>query len=203
MKTWTGAIALIAAGALLSGSAFAQTSTAPGDTKDMPRQSTGTNPGSGSTGDAAKPDMKSDTMKSDSMKDATKGDMKARGDKAAKSGTMAGNREHVRAVQQALKDKGHDPGAIDGVMGPRTQAALKEFQGKEGLKASGRMDSETLAKLGVQAKAGASADSGASASPSASPSPSAAPSSSDASKPSDSAAPKSSAPSSDSSAPKK
>jgi peptidoglycan hydrolase-like protein with peptidoglycan-binding domain len=88
----------------------------------------------------------------------------------AKSGRMAGgNRERVKAVQQALKDKGHDPGEIDGMMGPRTQAALKDFQTKEGLKSSGKLDAETMTKLGVQAKAGAAADSTGS-SPSASPS---------------------------------
>ena len=81
---------------------------------------------------------------------------------------MGGNQEQVKAVQQALKDKGHDPGDIDGIMGPKTQAALKEYQQKEGLKATGRLDSETSAKLGVEAKA-----SGGPSSPAASPSTSA------------------------------
>lgn len=82
--------------------------------------------------------------------------------------TPSARREHVKATQQALKDKGHDPGAVDGVMGPKTQAALKDFQSKEGLKASGQLDAETMSKLGVQAKAGAAADTGRSR-PSASP----------------------------------
>ena len=38
----------------------------------------------------------------------------------------------VRQVQQALKDKGHDPGSIDGVMGPKTHAALQSFQQQQG-----------------------------------------------------------------------
>ena len=48
--------------------------------------------------------------------------------KSAKSGGMAkgGNADQVKAVQQALKDKGHDPGSVDGVMGPKTRSALKE-----------------------------------------------------------------------------
>jgi peptidoglycan hydrolase-like protein with peptidoglycan-binding domain len=79
-------------------------------------------------------------------------------------GGLAGAKgEQVKAAQQALKDKGHDPGAIDGVMGPKTQAAVRDFQSKGGLKASGRLDTETMAKLGVDAK-------GASATPSTSPS---------------------------------
>jgi peptidoglycan hydrolase-like protein with peptidoglycan-binding domain len=123
---------LVVAGAMLAGTAFAQTTT-PSEPKAKE--------GAGAAG-------KSDTMKG--------------------AGGTAGGAQRVKAVQQALKDKGHDPGAIDGKMGPKTQAALREFQTKEGLKASGRLDTETMAKLGVEAK-GASAPSGTT-SPSASPS---------------------------------
>jgi peptidoglycan hydrolase-like protein with peptidoglycan-binding domain len=87
--------------------------------------------------------------------------------KSGKSGGAAagGNAEQVKAVQQALKDKGHDPGEVDGKMGPKTQQALRDYQQKEGLKATGRVDSQTASKLGVQASA-----SGSSSSPAASPS---------------------------------
>jgi len=81
---------------------------------------------------------------------------------------MSGNADQVKAVQQALKDQGHDPGAIDGVMGPKTQAALRDYQQKQGLKATGRLDAETSAKLGVEAKTSAAPSS--SSSPAASPS---------------------------------
>jgi peptidoglycan hydrolase-like protein with peptidoglycan-binding domain len=37
--------------------------------------------------------------------------------------------EAVRQLQQALKDLGYDPGAIDGQFGPDTEAAVKAFQG--------------------------------------------------------------------------
>jgi peptidoglycan hydrolase-like protein with peptidoglycan-binding domain len=89
------------------------------------------------------------------------------GGTAGKSGRSAGaggNMEQVKAVQQALKDKGADPGEVDGIMGPKTRQALREYQQKEGLKATGRLDSETASKLGVQASASGSS------SPSASPS---------------------------------
>jgi peptidoglycan hydrolase-like protein with peptidoglycan-binding domain len=33
----------------------------------------------------------------------------------------------VREIQQALKDKGFDPGGIDGVWGRKTIAAVKQF----------------------------------------------------------------------------
>ena len=53
----------------------------------------------------------------------------------------------VTAAQQALKDKGFDPGPIDGLMGPRTHAAISDFQKKEGLKVTGRLDSDTKMHL--------------------------------------------------------
>ena len=57
--------------------------------------------------------------------------------------------QRVMAAQQALKDKGHDPGTIDGQMGPRTRAALADYQKAEGLKETGRLDDETRTKLGM------------------------------------------------------
>jgi peptidoglycan hydrolase-like protein with peptidoglycan-binding domain len=77
--------------------------------------------------------------------------------------------DHVKALQQALKDQGNDPGDIDGVMGPKTKAALRDYQQKNGLKATGQPDSETMAKLGVGSKTSAAGSSSGS-SPAASPS---------------------------------
>ena len=57
--------------------------------------------------------------------------------------------DEVRQVQQHLKDKGAEVGAVDGVMGPKTRAALKSFQQQQGLTASGEIDSSTLTALGV------------------------------------------------------
>jgi peptidoglycan hydrolase-like protein with peptidoglycan-binding domain len=65
----------------------------------------------------------------------------------------------VRQVQQALKDKGHDPGEIDGIMGPQTQQALQSFQQAQGISGSGDLDQQTLAALGVQGDSMASASS--------------------------------------------
>jgi len=55
----------------------------------------------------------------------------------------------VRAAQEALKAKGFDPGAIDGRMGPHTQAAVSDFQRSAGIRETGRFDSPTLSQLGV------------------------------------------------------
>jgi peptidoglycan hydrolase-like protein with peptidoglycan-binding domain len=68
----------------------------------------------------------------------------------AKSGSMNGaGSEQVKSVQKALQDKGMDPGPIDGVMGPKTMAALKAFQKDQKLTESGRLDDQTREKLGV------------------------------------------------------
>lgn len=89
----------------------------------------------------------------------------ASGDKQARSASaggqsQAGGDERIKQVQQKLKDQGHDAGPVDGVMGPKTQAALKEFQSAKGLKDSGQLDRETMAALGVSgsASAGGSSD---------------------------------------------
>jgi peptidoglycan hydrolase-like protein with peptidoglycan-binding domain len=74
--------------------------------------------------------------------------------------SQAGGDEKIKQVQQKLKDQGHDAGPVDGVMGPKTQAALKGFQSAKGLKDSGQLDRETMAALGVSgsASAGGSSD---------------------------------------------
>ena len=54
----------------------------------------------------------------------------------------------VRTAQKALARKGFDVGPIDGVLGPRTRAALQAFQQQAGLARSGRLDTETLDALG-------------------------------------------------------
>ena len=61
--------------------------------------------------------------------------------------------DDVRQAQTALKEKGHDPGPIDGVHGPRTSAALRDYQKAENIKVTGRLDSETKSHLMGQASA--------------------------------------------------
>ena len=58
--------------------------------------------------------------------------------------------QEVMGMQQALKDKGFDPGPIDGTLGPRTTSALKEYQKSENVTITGKMDRDTAAKLGVK-----------------------------------------------------
>jgi len=53
----------------------------------------------------------------------------------------------VRSAQQALRDKGFDPGPADGRMGPKTTAAVKDFQQKNNLTVTGTLDPETRDRL--------------------------------------------------------
>lgn len=78
---------------------------------------------------------------------------------AAPAGARMGqrSRDDIKQVQEALKSKGHDPGEADGIMGPRTQQALRAFQKEQGMQATGQLDQKTASALGVEgaAKAGA------------------------------------------------
>ncbi len=53
----------------------------------------------------------------------------------------------VLAVQNALRQLGFDPGAPDGIMGPRTASAIESFQRREKLPLTGKIDRPTLAAL--------------------------------------------------------
>jgi hypothetical protein len=53
----------------------------------------------------------------------------------------------VRSTQLYLTFAGLDPGKVDGVMGPKTRAAITSFQGQQGLAATGVADEALLAAL--------------------------------------------------------
>src|SRR5919109_2901426 len=56
----------------------------------------------------------------------------------------------VREAQMALRNAGFDPGGIDGMMGPKTRAALRDFQASHGLPQTGRLDATTQQQLLAQ-----------------------------------------------------
>ncbi|MDL2402534.1 peptidoglycan-binding protein [Rhizobium mayense] len=57
--------------------------------------------------------------------------------------------DHVVELQIALKDKGCDPGKVDGLFGPATEAAVYSFQAATGLVADGEVGPQTGAALGL------------------------------------------------------
>jgi len=99
---------------------------------------------------------------------AQSGGQSASGGATQQQGAQAGgqqmsqNKEVVKQAQEKLSEAGHDVGSADGILGPKTQKGLKEFQQSKGLQPSGQLDEKTLAALGVSgdasASTGASAD---------------------------------------------
>jgi hypothetical protein len=68
----------------------------------------------------------------------------SRGMRGSKAGKM-----QVRHIQEALKAQGHDPGPVDGMMGPQTQEAIRAYQRAQNLTETGRLDAQTSEKLGI------------------------------------------------------
>lgn len=97
-----------------------------------------------------KTDGRSDTVgdKMDRAWDKTKAKTREMKDKVTGDDRDYGRASaDVRSAQQALQHQGFDPGPIDGVMGPRTSAAVRDFQQKENLTVTGQLDAETRARL--------------------------------------------------------
>ncbi len=55
----------------------------------------------------------------------------------------------VRNAQTELQKRGYNPGAIDGVYGPQTRAAVLKFQADKALPQTGDLDLNTMEKLNV------------------------------------------------------
>jgi peptidoglycan hydrolase-like protein with peptidoglycan-binding domain len=96
-------------------------------------------------------ELGSPTGKGGGMKSGDTAREKGAGDESLAS-TKQGqwSQDEVKTVQEALKGKGNDPGPVDGIMGPQTQKAIREFQQASGLKTTGRLDAETATALGVK-----------------------------------------------------
>lgn len=62
----------------------------------------------------------------------------------------------VTEIQTRLKNWGYYDGALDGVYGSRTEAAVRWFQQKNGLSADGQAGNQTLAALGISPSGGGS-----------------------------------------------
>ena len=55
----------------------------------------------------------------------------------------------VQQAQSQLSAEGHDPGVLDGFMGPNTRLAISSYQSSKGLPETGELDSATLESLSI------------------------------------------------------
>ena len=67
--------------------------------------------------------------------------------------------ETVKKIQQKLKNWGYYSGAVDGIFGAKTTAAVKLFQKRNGLTVDGIVGAKTLAALGISASSSSGATS--------------------------------------------
>jgi sporulation protein YlmC with PRC-barrel domain len=58
--------------------------------------------------------------------------------------------DDINKAKEALKEKGLNPGPLDGKMDSQTQQALREFQKQNNLTVTGSLDQPTAEKLGVK-----------------------------------------------------
>lgn len=71
----------------------------------------------------------------------------------------------VKEAQQRLKDEELYKGKIDGIAGPQTRSALRQYQQREGLRQTGRLDQQTWALLNGHAPQSGSSAAPANAGP--------------------------------------
>lgn len=62
--------------------------------------------------------------------------------------------DEVRQIQTKLKEKGYDPGAVDGIFGEKTRKAVIAFQKDYGLTQDGIAGPNTLKALGITSSSG-------------------------------------------------
>ncbi len=67
--------------------------------------------------------------------------------------------ETVKKIQQKLKNWGYYSGAVDGIFGAKTTAAVKLFQKRNGLTVDGVVGAKTLAAMGISATSSSGATS--------------------------------------------
>jgi lipid-binding SYLF domain-containing protein len=61
----------------------------------------------------------------------------------------ASKKTDIMQAQKSLQEKGYYNGSIDGIIGPMTREAVRDYQKAENLPVNGQLDAQTTAKLGV------------------------------------------------------
>jgi len=106
----------------------------------------------GGRGQASTTALTDDQQAQPSQTQVTTGDIPAT---SAPARPAARGQKNVAGIQRALQTLGFDPGQIDGVMGPDTRAAIKQFQEANGLTADGIPGPKTQAALAKALQAAA------------------------------------------------
>ena len=57
------------------------------------------------------------------------------------------DKSDVRTAQRLLTELGHDPGPVDGVLGPKTRIAIMQFQINQGIKLNGEVSDDLIVRL--------------------------------------------------------
>lgn len=74
--------------------------------------------------------------------------------KGSSSSSVRWSRQDIQKVQEKLSNEGYYHGKVDGVMGPQTDSAIRQYQKAQGLPATGHLDAQTAVKLGVSPSSG-------------------------------------------------
>ena len=113
-------------------------------------QATGGRIGTPQPGDPARASSSPSGSSPSGMSSSSQSRDSASGSRAlgkSKSKTSMGD-QSVKAAQEALNRNGANIMA-DGKLGPKTKAAIRAYQQKNGLQATGTLDSQTKVRLGV------------------------------------------------------
>jgi len=110
--------------------------------------STGGNSATDQSNNAATKDMGNSPSAATNQPSSKQSSMNDEGSKHIRHHRMAMLSQHrVEEIQTALANKSGDKLAIDGIWGPQTRNALRDFQKQQGLPATGRLSQATLKKL--------------------------------------------------------
>ncbi len=71
----------------------------------------------------------------------------ARPGRLASERALGLDREAQRLIQHGLREQGFDPGPVDGIIGPRTRAAIRRWQTAQGLPPTGYLDESAARAL--------------------------------------------------------
>jgi peptidoglycan hydrolase-like protein with peptidoglycan-binding domain len=63
-------------------------------------------------------------------------------------------KDQIQLAQERLKAEGFDPGPVNGMLSPQTEAALRRYQEKQGIPVSGALDEATVRELQLSMPSG-------------------------------------------------